>query len=69
MKQDTLIEHKQVIVVCEENGPINLNYNVILTTPKTNIIVKLVILVIIAKSTSNCINCDKIGHTLETYHN
>ncbi len=43
MKKDTLIEHKEVVVVCEENGPINLSYNVLLTTPKANIIVKLVV--------------------------
>jgi hypothetical protein len=34
MKQNTLIEHKEVIVVCEENGHVTLNYNVLLTTPK-----------------------------------
>ncbi len=32
MKKNTLIEHKEV-VICEENGPINLNYIVILITP------------------------------------
>jgi len=32
MKQDTLIEHKEVIVVCDyESGPINLSYNVLAT--------------------------------------
>jgi hypothetical protein len=33
MKRDTLIEHKEAIVVCEESGPISLNYNALLTTP------------------------------------
>jgi hypothetical protein len=33
MKRNTLIEHKEVVVICEENGPINLNYIVILITP------------------------------------
>jgi hypothetical protein len=28
-----LIKHKEDDVVCEESGPISLNYNVILTTP------------------------------------
>jgi len=32
MKKNTLIEHKEV-VICEKNGPINLNYIVILITP------------------------------------
>jgi hypothetical protein len=25
MKRNTLIKHKEVVVVCEESGPINLN--------------------------------------------
>jgi hypothetical protein len=25
MKRNTLIKHKEVVVVCEENGPVNLN--------------------------------------------
>ncbi len=33
MKRDTSIEHKEVTIVCEENGPISLNYNALLTTP------------------------------------
>ncbi len=31
-----LIEHKEAIVVCEESGPISLNYNALLTTPHAN---------------------------------
>jgi hypothetical protein len=56
MKQDTLIEHKESIIVCEKNGPINVSYNILLTTPKANIVEKLVVHVVIAKSTSNYIN-------------
>ncbi len=41
--RNTLIEHKEVIVVCDKNGPINISYNVILTTPETNVGVKLVV--------------------------
>jgi hypothetical protein len=40
MKRDTLIEHKEVAIICEENGPVSLSYNVMLTTPKANIVVK-----------------------------
>jgi hypothetical protein len=36
MKRDTLMEHKETVVVCEENGPISLSYNVLLTTSETN---------------------------------
>jgi uncharacterized Zn finger protein len=69
MNRDTLIGHKEAIIVCEESGHVSLNYNVLLTTPKANIIVKSIVLFVIAKSTLTCINCGKIGHTLKTYHN
>jgi hypothetical protein len=54
MKKDTLIEHKEAIVVCEESGPISLSYNVLLTTPKANTIAKPVVPIVIIKSTSTC---------------
>jgi hypothetical protein len=59
MTIDTLIEHKEAIVVCEENGLISLNYNVLLTTPKTNIIANPTILVVITKSSLTCTDCGK----------
>jgi hypothetical protein len=68
MKRNTLIEHKKV-VVCEESGLLNLNYNVLLPTPKVNTIIKLVIPTITTKSTLTCTNCGKIGHFMETCHN
>jgi hypothetical protein len=52
-----------------ESGPINLSYNVLLTTPKFNIVVKLVVPIIIVKSTLTCTNCGKTGHSIETCHN
>jgi hypothetical protein len=50
MKRNTLIEHKEVVVVCEESGPVSMNNNVLLTTLKANEGVKPIILVVIAKS-------------------
>jgi hypothetical protein len=41
MKKNTLIEHKEVGIICEENGLISLSYNVLLTTPKDNVILNL----------------------------
>jgi hypothetical protein len=61
LKKNILIKHKEV-VVCEESGPVSLNYNVLLTTPKTNVIVKLIIPTVIVKSTLTYTNCGKIGH-------
>ncbi len=69
MKRNTLIEHKEVVIVCEENTLVSLNYNVLLTTPKTNIEVKPIILVVTSKSTLTCTNCGKINHLVETRHN
>ncbi len=43
MKRNTLIEHKEVVVVCEENGHVSLNYNVLSTTPEFNAVVKHVV--------------------------
>jgi hypothetical protein len=69
MKRDTLIEHKETIVVCEESGPVNLSYNSLLTTLEANIVLKPIIPVVIAKSTLTYTNCGKTCHSLETYHN
>jgi hypothetical protein len=49
MKRDTLMKHKEAVVVCEESGPVNLSYNVLLTTLETNIGVKHVIHVVTTK--------------------
>jgi hypothetical protein len=51
MKRNILIEHKENVVIREENELVSLNYNVILTTPELNTIVKLVIPTITTKST------------------
>jgi len=69
VKRNSLIEHKEVVVVCEESGPINLSYNVLLTTPEVNTIIKPIILVVTTKSTLTYTNCDKTGHLVETCHN
>jgi len=42
-KRNSLIKHKEVVIVCEESGHINLSYNVLLSTPEVNIIVKRVV--------------------------
>jgi len=69
MKINTLIEHKEIVVVCAESGPISLSYNVLLTTPKANIIIKPIVPIVIVKSTLTCTNCGKTGHSVETCHN
>jgi hypothetical protein len=68
MKWNTLIEHKEV-VVCEENGCVSLSYNGLLTPSKVNVVTKLIVTIVIAKSTSTYTNCDRTCHTFETCHN
>jgi hypothetical protein len=68
MKRNTLINHKEAIVICEESGHVSLSYNVLLTTPQANIVVKLVIPTVTSKSTLTCINCGKTSHLVETCH-
>jgi len=62
MKKNALIEHKEDVVVCEESGLVNMNYNVLLTTPKANARVKHVVPTVIAKSTLTYTNYGKIDH-------
>jgi hypothetical protein len=68
LKRNTLIEHKEVVIVCEESGLVSVSYNALLTTPKANVVVNLVVPTITTKSTSTCTNCCKTNHSMETYH-
>jgi hypothetical protein len=43
MKRNTLMEHKKVVVVCEKNGLISLNYDTLLSALETDTIEKHVI--------------------------
>jgi hypothetical protein len=51
MKRNTLIEHKETIIICEESGPISMSYNVLLTTVEVNVGVKHVVHVVTTKLT------------------
>jgi hypothetical protein len=69
LKRDTLIKHKEAVVICEKNGHISLSYNALLITLEVNIIVKPILPVVTVKSSLIYANCGKACHTLETYHN
>jgi len=69
MKINILIEHKEVVIVCEESGPVSMNYNALLTTPKANVRIKHIVLAMTTKLALTCTNCGKIGHLVETCHN
>jgi hypothetical protein len=34
MTRDTLIEHKKIVMICEENGHVIANYNILITRPR-----------------------------------
>jgi hypothetical protein len=68
MMRNIIIEHKEVAIVCEESGPINLSYNVLLTTSEANIVVKPIVPTVIVKSTLTYIDYGKIDHLVEIYH-
>ncbi len=55
--------------MCEESGLLTMNYNALLTTPKTNVRVKPVIPAMTTKLAITCTNCGKTGHSVETCHN
>jgi hypothetical protein len=38
MMRNTLIKHKEVVVICEESGLIITNYNVLITQPKSKLV-------------------------------
>jgi hypothetical protein len=69
MRINTLIEHKEAVVVCEESELISLSYNALLTTSETNAVVKPIIHVVTIKSALTYTNCGKTSHSVETYHN
>jgi hypothetical protein len=51
MKRDTLIEHMEATVLCEESGHVSLSYNALLNTPEANTITKPIVFVVTTKST------------------
>jgi hypothetical protein len=38
MMRDTLIKHKEVVMISEESGPIIANYNVLITQPESKLV-------------------------------
>jgi hypothetical protein len=68
MKINTLIEPKEVAVVCEESGLVSMSYNVLLTTQEANVGVKPVVLIMTIKLALTYTNCGKTNHLMKTYH-
>jgi hypothetical protein len=69
MTRDTLIKHKEIVIICEKNASIIANFNVLLTQLDSKPIVQPIINYIIVKQPLTCSNCGKTGHAKKTYHN
>jgi hypothetical protein len=69
MRRNTLIQRKEVVIVCEESGLVSLSYNVQLTTLKANTMVKPIVLIATTKSIITCTNCGKTNHSTKTCRN
>jgi hypothetical protein len=49
---------KKIVIVYEKSGHFSVNYNALLTTLEINVVVKLVVPIVIVRSTTTCIkNC------------
>jgi len=44
MTKNTLIKHKEVAVICQENGPVITNYNDLITQPKSKLIAQPIVI-------------------------
>ncbi len=61
MTRDTFIKHKEATVICEESGPVIVNYNALILQLKSKPITQPIVIYIIAKQQLNYSNCGKIG--------
>jgi hypothetical protein len=65
MERNTLIKHKEAVVICEESGLVYLSYNALLTTLKANAVIKPIVHVVTIKSTLPCTNYGKTSHSVK----
>jgi mannitol/fructose-specific phosphotransferase system IIA component (Ntr-type) len=49
MVRNTLIKHKEIAIIYEENGSVIINYNALISHPKSKLVAQLVITYTIAK--------------------
>lgn len=69
MRRDTLIKHKEVVVICEENGSIITNYNALIIQPKSKLVAQPIVHFTMTKQPLTCSNYGKTCRAKETYHN
>jgi hypothetical protein len=49
MARDTFIKHKEVVIICEESGPIITNYNILIIQQKFKLVTQPIVIYTIAK--------------------
>ncbi len=69
MIRDTLIKHKEAIVICEESGPVIANYIALSTQPESKPIAQPLINYTIVKQPLTCSNYGITSHAKEIYRN
>ncbi len=70
MTRNTLIKHKEAIIICEESGLIITNiYNALPTQLEVKLVTQLIVNYTTNKQQLTCSNYRKIGHAKENYHN
>jgi mannitol/fructose-specific phosphotransferase system IIA component (Ntr-type) len=62
LTRNTMIKHKEIIIICEENGPIITNYNALIIRPKSKLVAQPIVTYTTTKQQLTCSSCDKIGH-------
>jgi hypothetical protein len=69
MAKNTLIKHKEVAIIYEENKLVIINYNALITHLESKSITQPLVTYDIAKQPLTCSNSGKIGHAKKTCHN
>jgi hypothetical protein len=69
MTRDTLIKHKEAIVICEESGLVIINYNALIIQPESKLVAQPIVTYTTFKQQLTCLNCGKMGHAKKTCHN
>jgi hypothetical protein len=64
----TLIKHWEAAMICEENGPVIADYNVLITQLEFKLITQPIVHYITTKHPPTCSNYGKIGHDKEICH-
>jgi hypothetical protein len=69
MIRNTLIKHKEIVVICEESRLVIANHHTLITQPKSKLVAQHVVTYTIARQQLTCSNYGKIGHVEKPRHN